>query len=74
MDFPHCSIIRGKTHDNDKYKKGQGNEDGEEPMSDYVAKGVQDKIVELLQEAGVEFKFEQDETEELAEDVGMNMA
>ena len=43
-------------------------------MSDYVAKGVQDKIVELLQEAGVEFKFEQDETEELAEDVGMNMA
>lgn len=50
------------------------NEDGEEPMSDYVAKGVQDKIVELLQEAGVEFKFEQDETEELAEDVGMNMA
>ena len=50
------------------------NEDGEEPMSDYVAKGVQDKIVELLQESGVEFKFEQDETEELAEDVGMNMA
>ena len=49
------------------------NEDGEEPMSDYLAKGVQDKIVELLQEAGVEFKFEQDETEELAEDVGMNM-
>lgn len=43
-------------------------------MSDYVAKGVQDKIVELLQEAGVELKFEQDETEELAEDVGMNMA
>ena len=47
------------------------NEDGEEPMSDYVAKGVQDKIVELLQEAGVEFNFEQDETEELVEDVDM---
>ena len=43
-------------------------------MSDYVAKGVQDKIVELLQEAGVEFKFEQDETEDIAEGVGMNMA
>ena len=39
---------------------------GEEPMSDYVAKGVQDKIVELLQEAGVQFKFEQDETEEMS--------
>lgn len=44
------------------------NEDGEEPMSDYVAKGVQDKIVELLQEAGVEFKFEQDETPDDSED------
>ena len=43
-------------------------------MSDYVAKGVQDKIVELLQEAGVEFKFEQDETEEPVEEGGMNMA
>ena len=50
------------------------NEDGEEPMSDYVAKGVQDKIVELLQEAGVEFKFEQDEKEEPVEEGGMNMA
>jgi hypothetical protein len=50
------------------------NEDGEEPMSDYVAKGVQDKIVEMLQESGVEFKFEQDETEEPVEEGGMNMA
>ena len=49
------------------------NEDGEEPMSDYVAKGVQDKIVELLQEAGVQFKFEQDETEDIAEEDGMNI-
>ena len=37
------------------------NEDGEEPMSEYVAKGVQYKIIELLQESGVQFKFEQDE-------------
>ncbi len=50
------------------------NEDGEEPMSDYVAKGVQDKIIELLQESGVQFKFEQDETEEIAEEDGINMA
>ena len=50
------------------------NEDGEEPMSDYVAKGVQDKIVELLQESGVQFKFEQDETENIAEEDGMNMS
>ena len=51
------------------------NEDGEESMSDYIAKGVQDKIVELLQEAGVQLKFEQDETEEIAEENGgMNMA
>ena len=49
------------------------NEDGEEPMSDYVAKSVQDKVIELLQESGVEFKFEQDETEEPVEDGGMKI-
>ena len=49
------------------------NEDGEEPMSDYVAKGVQDKVIELLQEAGAEFKFEQDETEEPIEEGGMKI-
>ena len=49
------------------------NEDGEEPMSDYVAKSVQDKVIELLQESGVEFKFEQDETEEPVEDDGMKI-
>ena len=49
------------------------NEDGEEPMSDYVAKSVQDKVIELLQESGVDFKFEQDETEEPVEDGGMNI-
>ena len=49
------------------------NEDGEEPMSDYVAKSVQDKVIELLQESGVDFKFEQDETEEPVEDGGMKI-
>ena len=49
------------------------NEDGETPMSDYVAKGVQDKVIELLQEAGAEFKFEQDETEEPIEEGGMKI-
>ena len=49
------------------------NEEGEEPMSDYVAKGVQDKVIELLQESGVEFKFEQEETEEPTEDSGMKI-
>ena len=49
------------------------NEDGEEPMSDYVAKSVQDKVIELLQESGVEFKFEQDETEDPVEDDGMKI-
>ena len=49
------------------------NEDGEQPMSDYVAKSVQDKVIELLQESGVEFKFEQDETEEPVEDGGMKI-
>ena len=50
------------------------NEDGETPMSDYIVKGVQDKIVELLQESGVQFKFEQDETEGVAEEGSINMA
>ena len=49
------------------------NEYGEEPMSDYVAKGVQDKVIELLQESGVAFKFEQDETEEPIEEGGMKI-
>ena len=49
------------------------NEDGEEAMSDYVAKGVQDKVIELLQEAGAEFKFEQDETEGPIEEGGMKI-
>ena len=49
------------------------NEDGEEPMSDYVAKSVQDKVIELLQESGVEIKFEQDEAEEPVEDGGMKI-
>lgn len=53
------------------------NEDGEEPISEYAAKGVQDRIVELLQETGVQFKFEQSESlegkEPEDEDVRMTM-
>ena len=34
------------------------NEDGEEPIDFYIAKGIQDKILEELQNAGAKFKFE----------------
>ena len=43
-------------------------EDGEEPVNFYIAKQLQDKILEGLQEVGVEFKFEEqteDESEEI---------
>lgn len=43
-------------------------EDGEEPVNFYMAKQLQDKILEGLQEVGVEFKFEEqteDESEEI---------
>ena len=36
------------------------NEDGEEPIDFYIAKGIQDKILEELQNAGIKFKFESD--------------
>ena len=46
------------------------NEDGEEPIDFYIAKGIQDKILEELQNAGVKFKFESDieNTEQAAEE------
>lgn len=34
------------------------NEDDEEPIDFYIAKEIQDKILEALQNAGVKFKFE----------------
>ena len=43
-------------------------EDGEEPVNFYIAKQLQDKILEGLHEVGVEFKFEEqteDESEEI---------
>lgn len=43
-------------------------EDGEEPIDFYITKQLQDRILEELQEAGVQFKFEEqseDETEEM---------
>lgn len=46
------------------------NEDGEEPIDFYIAKEIQDKILEELQNAGVKFKFESDmkDTEQAAEE------
>lgn len=44
------------------------NEDGEEAISFDIAKGIQDKIIEELQQAGVEFKFEE-QTEEEKEEI-----
>lgn len=43
-------------------------ENGEEPVNFYIAKQLQDKILEGLQEAGVQLKFEEqteDESEEI---------
>lgn len=45
-------------------------EDGEEAIDFYIAKEIQDKILEELQNAGVKFKFESDieETEQAEEE------
>lgn len=50
----------------------QPQEDGDAPISFDIAKGIQDYILEQLQDAGVRFNFEAQETDE-AEDPAQSM-
>lgn len=45
----------------------QPQEDGEAPISFDIAKGIQDYILEQLQEAGVRFNFEAQESDDMEE-------